>query len=83
MIKTLGDNIQQHNPNLMIKHFVFPSKYVVIQMRLLGELQTFFFHDKISQAQNIMKAIQFLTGPTKLDFVRIAGFTFPSLVGPV
>ena len=50
-------------------------------MRLLGEFQTF-FHDKISQAQNIIKTIQFLTGPTKLDFVRIAVCTFPSLVGP-
>ena len=60
-------------------------------MRLLGQFQTFYliffffvirFH-KYKKAQNVNKAIQFLTSPTKLDFVRIAVCTFPSLVGPV
>ena len=40
----------------------------------------FFFHDKIST----LRQFSFLTGPIKLDFVRIAAVcTFTSLVGPV
>ena len=73
------------NPGLFFKKSTLSIFSSNINEVIRGVSNFFFiirFH-KYKKAQNVFKAIQFLTGPTKLDFVRVAVCTFFSLVGPV